>query len=190
MNIEVKDIVIYENLPFDQYKALPGNSFSGIKLEGKTLEPTAKMNLGSEVDNYLNQPGDFNGDIRLVKPIANAIKSRVGNLYFKFRKQVSITATFTYQDMCFQWKGRLDWGLENIIVVDIKVAEDINKTIHFFDYPNQIVGYCLGFKCTQGLILAVNPKNLQTQLKAIRMNYYWWEQQILKFGQPLWKINQ
>lgn len=180
--IEVQNRIIYENLPFEEYLKLPGYSFSTIKADKQIIAKTPKMNLGSNVDSYLNPPGNFDGNINIVKPIALCLKNRVGDLYYKFKKQVSITADFIHEDMRMKYKGRLDWGLERMIVIDIKVSENIFSTINYFGYPNQISGYCLGFECNTGLILSAHPKTYQTNLINITLNYDWWERQILKYG--------
>lgn len=189
----VKNIQIYENVPFDEYLKVPGFSFSWLKAGGTFFQPTAKMNLGSEVDNYLNDPGKCKADLRLVRPIANALISRVGlDLYRLFKKQVSILADFEYKGMRMKYKGRTDWCLLGKIVIDTKVSEDIYKTIQFFAYPDQISGYCLGTLSNIGLILAANPKKIdpvtkmnKTDLINIDIQTKWWEKQILKYGDPI-----
>lgn len=184
--IHVRNLIIYEDLPFEEYLRMPGFSFSHINSGGKYFPTTPKMQLGKDVDAYLNEPQYCcHNDLSLVRPAALALKDRVGPLYSKFRKQVSVTCEFIYDGMIMLFKGRMDWALQNIIVVDTKVSENIKKTIHHFDYPNQISGYCIAFSCPYGLILAVHPTKHHTNLINIPIQLEWWERQILKYGDPL-----
>lgn len=183
--ITVKNIKVYENMDFEDYKLLPGTSFSMIKSDFKEIKVTNKMNLGSQVDCYINNSNNFSGDLRIIKPLAYALKLRVGDLYNKFKKQISVTCDFVYEGMILNYKGRPDWALENLLIVDTKVSDSIDKTIHFFGYPNQISGYCLPFNANKGLILAANPKNNTVKLINIPIKFDWWERQILKYGKPL-----
>lgn len=184
-SILVKNIQYHESVPFEEYLKMPGYSFSGIKNHGKVwTEPTEKMKLGSSVDDYLNDPSRFNGDLSIVKPLALKLKERVGNLYPKFKKQLSITADFYYEGMMMKYKGRTDWAIPNFLVVDIKVSESIKYAIDFFDYPNQISGYCIPMKSNYGILLSINPKTKEVNSINIPLSDLWWKKQILKFGKP------
>lgn len=184
--IEVRNLIVFENLPFEEYLTMPGHSFSHIKTNGQYFPTTPKMQLGKDVDAYMNEPEYCcQNDLSIVRPLAIALKERVGDLYFKFRKQVSVFADFVHQGMCMRYKGRMDWALQKIIVIDTKVAENIKKTIFYFDYPNQISGYCIAFECPAGLILSVHPIKHTTELIQIPVQTAWWEKQILKYGDPL-----
>lgn len=186
--ITVRNLKIIENLPFEDYITLPGISFSTIKYEGKTVAPTRKMMLGSAVDDYLSHQSDTTCDLNLIKPIAQTLISRIGlDLYTKLEKQISVTCDFIFEDMLLRYKGRIDWGLQSIIVIDLKIAENIDKTLFYFDYPNQVSGYSIALSCQNSLILAINPKTLKTDLKHIKVNSYWWERQILRLGAPVWQ---
>lgn len=182
--IKVLHIHKIHDLPFEQYLKIKLPSFSSIKANGKIISPTNKMQLGSDVDCYLNTPKDFNGDLTIVKPIAVALKNRIGNLYNYLNKQISYICDLQFEDMILRCKFRPDWSLENQIVIDIKCSEDIDKTINFFGYPMQISGYCIPVKAKYGLIIAVNPKTKLVKLINITPKFDWWETNILKYGVP------
>lgn len=183
--IRVENLKFYEGVPFEEYLKMPGYSYSWIKSGGQHFKPTSKMNLGSQVDDYLNYQSSFDGDIELIKPTAQVLRQASGDLYPYLKKQLSITADFIYEDILFQYKGRIDWGIYKMIVIDTKVAEDINKTIYYFDYPSQISGYCLALSAPVGIIIAVNPKTKEVTYLNIPIRDYWWRHKILKYGTPI-----
>lgn len=186
--MEVKNRRTWDDIPFADYLKMPGFSFSWLKNNGEFFAPTNKMNLGSQVDNYLNEPERFDGDLDIIKPMAQVIKQRVGDLYYKFDKQQTITADFIHDGMVLNYKGRPDWGYSPYIVIDIKMAENIRKTMYYFRYPDQLTGYARAKDCKAAMILSCSPKTrnniFHPELINVPLNDNWWHQQILKYGKP------
>lgn len=183
----VKNIQYWRNVPFEQYLTMGGVSFSKAKHEGATFTPTEKMRLGTQVDAYLNEPARFDGDIARIKPIAGLLMQRLGSIYHKFEKQLTITADFIHDGMVLHYQGRPDWCMIRSLIVDLKISEGIFYTIDFFGYPDQLSGYAFGAEAKQALILAAHPdvRKKRTDLIRIAISDYWWIKQIEKYGEPI-----
>ena len=172
--------------PFDEYLSLPGISFSGIKSEGEFMSPTKKMVLGTKVHNYLLEPEKYDHeDIEIIKPLAMAIKNRIGPLFRYLTPEMAVLADFVHEGMRMKFKGRGDLVYPGKILIDVKVSEmPLAKAMQFFNYPSQTSGYALGFGCPVALIAQVNPKTKQTTLYNVPIITEWWEKQILRYGEP------
>jgi hypothetical protein len=175
------------NIPFNEYLALPGYSYSGIKNQGAKFEPTAKMQLGTDVHNYLLTPEHYDHkNAAIVKPIALALKQAIGPLFKYLQAEVAITADMVSQGFTMAYKGRIDLIAPGRLVVDVKVTElDIAKAIQFFGYDKQLSGYAIPTKCPAALIVAVNPKTFKTQIANIPIDSQWWEYQVIQNGEVL-----
>lgn len=185
----VKNLTICRNISFDEYLKVPGFSYSWLKNEGRRFEPSTKMRLGSAVDAYLNEPEKFEGNLALIKPLARILKVKVGGLYDKFEKQLSITADFIHEGMVLRYKGRPDWCIIRALVIDLKVSENIKDTIDFFGYPNQLSGYALAIGAYAAQILSIDPVMRRGEHKVDLINIditkEWWERRIIQYGEPL-----
>lgn len=181
--MQVSRVQYYKDLDFETYKSLNGLSYSGIK--GGVFTPTAKMKLGTAVHEYLLEPSKYNHDNReVVKPIADAVSTLLGDALKFAQKEISITCVMEHNDMMLHYKGRIDIYLPNMIV-DLKVSEmDLNKSIPHFGYDRQINGYMLATGAEKGLIVRVNPKTHKIQTKVIAKDTTWWESIIEIHGIP------
>lgn len=140
----------YDNMPFDEYLALPGYSHSSIKNGGQKIERTDAMQLGSLVDGILTDPGSVkmtDPQYKMAKEIAREITSSFGVMMKSLVSQVSFTAELWREvrggKFVLPVKGRLDFLLEGFAVVDLKVtkSKDIRDTMPIFRYDNQLFHY-------------------------------------------------
>lgn len=174
--------------PFDEYLKLEGVSFSDIKQEGK--EPfvaTEKMQLGTKVHNYLLEPEQYRyWDIDIIRPLAVAVKQRIGPLFAYLKPELAVTADFTYGGFVMPYRGRVDLGIPNKIIIDLKVTElKLAKAMEYFDYPFQTSGYALGMNAPVSMIIGIHPKTKQTTLYNIPINQSWWANQIIQRGKAI-----
>ncbi len=179
------NLIIHPSMSFDEYQQLPGHSFSSLKANGKVFQPTAKMALGSSIHNYLMDPAAFKGDVRIVKPLAMALKSCLGSLWEYLLMEVSVTCNFEHEGFIMPYRGRIDLGIPKKIVVDLKIAERIDRTMDYFQYPDQVSGYATSIDAPVAFLIAINPKeyNPKPVVKPIKINMGWWETQILMKGE-------
>lgn len=176
----------YHDINFQEYLALAGYSYSGIKNEGATFEPTAKMQLGTDVHNYLLTPQEYHHEnIKIVRPLAVALKQALGALLKFVKPEQAFTADFTSQGFTMPYKGRVDWLVPERIVVDIKVTElNIAKAIEYFGYDKQLSGYSIGTNSKLAIIASIHPKTLKTTITKVPISSDWWAYQVIQKGNP------
>ena len=179
------DIKIYQDIPFDEYLKLPGYSYSGIKHDGKEFAPSRKMIIGTMVHQYLNEPHRFNGDIRIVKPIATAIIKTLGPLYKHLQYETSICCNFCHHGIIMKYRGRIDAGIRNRIVIDFKIGKDVESSKAFFGYDDQLSGYATAYNAPLALIVACNPEAREPVATVIpvTISHKFWEAQVLLKGE-------
>lgn len=187
--IEIKNLKMKENIAFEDYLLLPGLSFSSIKKQengNAEIITTNKMNFGSLVDAYLLEPNKYTGEnFAAVKACAVAAKKYLGILLENGKKQLSITCNMQFSGMRIKYKGRVDIFAAQT-VIDMKVSElDILKSVNYFHYHNQLSGYALALNCNKSLLFSVHPKKHTVQMISIPTKSDWWEQMILKYGEPV-----
>jgi hypothetical protein len=175
------NIITHENMPFEDYLALPGNSFSGLK-HSQPFEPTPKMRLGTACHNYLMTPQSFVGNLHIVKPLAMALRDVLGSIWHYLKFEVSTTADFEHEGFKMPYKGRIDAGIRNKIVIDFKVGENIKKSMDLFKYPEQLTGYSVAFNADAAFIIAISPKGGKPDIIPVEFNHGWWEEQVLMKG--------
>lgn len=172
-------------LSWDEYKVLPGHSYSNIK--GGTVTPTDKMLLGTAVHDYLLL-GQYTGThpLPLVRAIASKLALKLGVLLPYLQAEVAITADFVHAGLKMPYKGRLDLTVMSQLVIDIKVTQvkNIPGVLKYFGWNHQVSGYSLGSGAKAALLLTVHPGTLETNLFTIPITTDWWEHQIKRFGQP------
>lgn len=178
---------VYEGLTAEEYFALPGFSFSGLKSGGQPFpEPTEKMKLGTDVHNYLLTPEVYHHkNIEIVRPIALALKNAIGDfLIQKLKPELVVTADFHHEGFTLPYKGRVDLSIYGRIIIDLKIGDsDVYKTMDYFRYPDQLSGYAFGLESRASLILHCNPKkkhHVTVVNSPIKKD--WWELQILTYG--------
>lgn len=177
-----------KNIPFDDYLKIPGTSYSDIKNEGKEFKaPSQKMQLGTNVHNYLLTPQEYmQEDARIVKPIALALKNQLGDLLPYLWPELVVTCNFVQSGFNMLYRGRIDLGIPDRLVIDIKVTEmPIRKGIEYFGYDRQQSGYAIGIGAKVALIVAINPKTLRIEIVNIPIKSDWWENQIIQKGEPI-----
>jgi hypothetical protein len=187
----VTNVEILRDVTMEEYLAIPRMSHSGLRNNGKIFTPSPAVRLGSSVDNYLNDPKRFEGELSIVRPLAAILKREVGELYPLLEKQVVVLADFIHNDKVLRYKGRPDWCMVDTIVIDTKVAANVNETMHWFGYPNQVTGYCLAVGAPVGYILAVSPKrkdqfgnNIVDKI-IIHPSEVYWENMVHLHGEQL-----
>lgn len=181
-------------MPWQEYAALPGYSFSYLKREVGGQSPyftmTDKMRLGSLVDAILMQPDEINMKDPLfsdAKLIAGEILAIWGKQIAGFKCQMSYSGAVNYAGVSMQTKGRSDWELPGHAIVDLKITEatDVRSLIMFMGYDNQQNNYCALAGVPVAYILAYNPK-LRRCLPLVSLPYnpdnQFWKDKVLKFG--------
>lgn len=187
--MQVQNLKLLKTYPFEDYLKLPGYSYSGLRNEGKSFgPPTAKMQLGTHVHNYLMTPREYEfDDLHIVKPLAAALKAKLGPLLKYMEPELAVTADFVHEGFSMPYKGRIDLPIVNRIVVDVKVSEmPIQKGIEFFGYDFQLTGYAVAIGAPVALILSVHPaKPNDVKVTNIPIRKEWWQYQIKRYGTPI-----
>jgi hypothetical protein len=182
--MQIKNFKKHPGISFEEYRALPGLSYSGIK-KGDFV-PTKKMMLGTAVHNYILEPDKYNGANReIVIPIARIILAQIGELVKHMETELSVTCNMEHEGLSMQYKGRIDMIRPGKLLIDLKISEiPLGRSIDHFGYGEQLTGYCLATNTPVGIIVRVCPKTLKTEKAMIRQNPAFWERQICKFGIP------
>lgn len=185
--MEVKNLQLLKDVPFEDYLAMPGWSYSNIRNEGVVFDaPTKKMQLGTHVHNYLLTPEEYKyDDIEIVKPLATAVKHRLGALMAHLTPELAVICDFVCNGFNMRYKGRLDLSVPNLIVVDLKVSEQpLPVGIKYFGYDKQLSGYALAIGAKVAIIISIHPKKKTISVYNIPINVGWWENQVLQKGEP------
>lgn len=186
--MEVKNLKLFPTCPFDEYLEMPGWSYSGIRSQGKIFEaPTMKMNLGTKVHKFLLEPREYDySEIDIVKPLAGALKAKVGPLMKYAKPELVVTADFIHNGFCMKYKGRIDFPVIPRIIIDFKVSEmPIQKSVPYFGYDIQQSGYALACGCPLALIMSIHPKTKYISIYNVPISAKWWEWQIIQKGEPI-----
>lgn len=186
--MQVKQRMIMNNILFEDYLEMEGWSYSSIKNEGVPFNPpTAKMQLGTHVHNYLLTPEEYSfDDIAIVKPLATVIAQRIGVLMRYLRPELAVQATFSHAGFDMKYKGRLDLCIPDRIVIDLKVSEQpLPVGIKYFGYDKQLSGYAMAIGAKAALIVGIHPKTKKITTYNIPIDAAWWEYEILKRGEPV-----
>lgn len=190
--MQVFNVQFYPDIPFEDYLALPGYSFSWLKSGGQKIEPTPKMRLGTMVHTYLLSAREYDhGEgSELVRPLAVALKGILKPVLNYCTPELAVTADFVYEGMVLKYKGRIDLPVVSkphlSLVIDIKVTEqDVRKGIDFFHYDFQVSGYALPIGASKAVIVGVNRKTKAVQVVPVKVETGFWERMTLKYGQPI-----
>lgn len=179
------NLIIHRDLTFEQYLQMPGNSFSGLKANGKVFTPTIKMRLGTQVHQYLTDETAFTGDVRIIKPLAMALKSAIGSLWEHLQHRICVTCDFEHENFVMPYKGEIDSGIVGRIVLDYKIGERVRRSMDYFGYKNQLAGYATAINAPLALIIAINPKeyNPKPDIIPVNIDTSWWCEKVLLNGQ-------
>lgn len=184
--MEVRNTIYHREMPFAEYLALPGTSYSSIK--GFVGSPTPGMSLGTKVHQYLLEPTKYTWeDANIVREIAAAIRPVLGAALAVLEKEIAFTSKFHYNGFILQYKGRADMLLVGKIVVDLKVLSGaLQPAIDRFGYGDQIPGYGLATGSATGLIVAYNRarKRVETKLIPTNSGLAYWQYQTVHRGIP------
>lgn len=181
---QVDNTQYYRDMPFEEYLKIEGVSFSSIK--GFNGTPSEGMRLGTRVHNYLNEPALYDWEqAELVRPIAGAVRGKLGTAYKYMEKELAFTSEFHYMGMILKYKGRADLIKVNNVLVDYKVlAGGLDSAIERFGYDKQISGYCLATGCRLGIIIAWNKAKRKIETRTITPDPTFWMHHVVKLGRP------
>lgn len=190
--MQVQNLKCLPTCPFDEYLAMPGWSYSGIRSQGKTFEaPTKRMQLGTKVHQYILEPEkhQYDEDQNIVQPLAAALKSKVGPLLKHSQPELVVTADFIHNGFCLKFKGRIDLPVIPRIIIDFKVSEmPLYKFVEYFGTDNQLSGYALATGCPLAMVISINPnpkKRQEIQIHNVPISTKWWEYQVVSKGEPI-----
>lgn len=191
--INYSEIKKHDNLEWGSYLSLPGHSYSFLKSEryglNKPVQETDKMRIGTLVDAIIT-----GGKIDMASPlypaardIASKIVGMFGSMITRFEKQVSYSATMEYQGFKIQTRGRLDFLLPGIAVVDLKVtqAKDVRPIIRHFGYDNQLWHYGKMAGVKKGYLMVHSVPLKKTEIIVIDISSNtneFFAEKIIKFG--------
>lgn len=189
-----QNIVRYDNIDFKEYLKLNGQSHSGLKNNytgvKEAITITDNIRIGSLVDGILTEPKSVNYSDPLyqyAKSLAFELKNFFGDLISILKPQVSYTAEISLEQFMMKVKGRLDFLLEGIATLDIKItkSKDIDALIEFMGYKNQLWHYSkLAGTPKAYLIIYSIPlkKVIVKEVDAQSDTNAFWENKIIDFG--------
>lgn len=188
--IKFSNIKRFDNLPFNEYLKTEGYSYSFLKREQfgsiSEFKPTAKVELGKLVDAILTQPDEidiYSPQLKTAEKIANALATNFPIQHFE--SQVSLSCDMEYAGLKMPFRGRLDWGLKDIAVIDLKVTAEKNlrSVINHMGYDNQLFGYCGAYGVKLGYILIYSSTTDKYDLIQMPLNgEQFWKEKIMKYG--------
>lgn len=197
--IHYKNVIRFDNLSFEDYLNIPAHSHSFLKREktgvAESLFRSEAIRMGSLVDAILTDPAkaDINDPLySTAKNIAAEIKLKFGAFIKHFKRQVSYTADICLGNFVMPTKGRLDFLLENIAVIDLKItkSKDIDGLISFMGYENQLWHYSKLAGVSKAYLLIYSIPHRKTFIKHINCNCSnsFWEEKIIIFGRVQEKV--
>lgn len=193
----------YEGIAFSDYLNYEGYSHSFLKYQRfgivEPKEITLNMQVGSLVDGILSEPDKVDMAhpfYKSAKAIAYELQKKYGDLIKSFKKQVSYTGTLEYNGFTLPTKGRLDFKLDKVAVIDLKVtwSKDVKPLINYMGYANQLFGYCKMAGLNKGYIMIYSVPLRQTSIIEIPIGdtNQFWEEAIMNFGtlKPTMYVNR
>jgi PDDEXK-like domain of unknown function (DUF3799) len=205
--IEYSNIQKFPSLDFEQYLSTPGFSHSTLKSmrDGivKPFNVTDKVKVGKIVDTI--RTGDVtNVDItdplfKIASDIAECIRVEFGNTFLSgLTSQLSYSAQMQelQTGLKFVVKGRPDWELGRLAVIDLKVTFDkskdrfgLEKLIEYMGYDRQLWNYGkLGNKKSHYLIMhSVHLRKTfvfkrLTKVEDVLKAEDWWSEKVIEYG--------
>jgi hypothetical protein len=188
--IVVTNLKYYSDLDFDEYLAIKGYSFSGLKMleSGKAITPSEGMKLGTRVHNFLLEPHKYDQvDYSIVTKIGGELKKFLGPAIKFLEKEVAFTCTMEYGGMELTYKGRADLLYKGKLIIDLKVLSGrLKQATERFGYQRQLSGYAIATGINNILLLSYNKSlrvdNIEHQMFS--PNQDWWMYVITKYGTP------
>lgn len=194
--IQYSNIKRIDALDFDIYKRMPGYSFSFLKNEDfgrpQEEEETYKIRVGKIVDAILTEDGNVDmkcEEYPIARSIAIKIKEKFGAYIKNFHKQPSFTADLTFQNHVMPSRGRLDYLLPRVAVVDLKVTfeKKYKELIRYMQYNDQQWNYANMAQVKRKYIMIHSvPLGItdMIDLGVVTPRNEFWESKVLKFGIP------
>lgn len=194
--ITYTNIQSFDDIAFGEYLKLPGYSQSYLKAEKNGIAPgvnvTDNMRLGTMVDNILTNPKEVDYDSDLFdagKSIALEIRKHWGAFIDRFSKQKNYVAEAEYQGFYMPVRGRLDFLLPKLAVIDLKCTNTKLKAIpglvEFMGYENQLWHYASLSQVKRAYLLIYSRPDKETKLFTVDVSNpvnYFWADKITKFG--------
>lgn len=195
-SIQYSNIKRIDALDFDIYKKMPGYSFSFLKNEdfgrAQEVNETFKIKVGKIVDAILTEDGNVDmmcEEYAIARSIAIKIKEKFGAYIKHFHKQPSFVADLNYQNLVMPSRGRLDYLLPRLAVVDLKVTFEKNwkGLIKYMRYEDQQWNYANMAEVKRKYIMIHSVPLGTTEmvdLGVVTPRNEFWESKVLKFGIP------
>ena len=195
--IRHENIKKFTDVEFEKYLAMPGFSNSFLKSEVNGVSAgivvSEAMRVGSMVDAILTEPHkvDMTSPFYATgREIAIKVKKEFGDLISKFSPQVNFIGDIVYEEQGFEYrmptKGRLDWYVENEIVIDLKItkSKDPRALIEFMQYKEQLWHYSRISKAKSAFIIIHSRPLKKTNLIQIDVSgeSTFWKEKTMKFG--------
>lgn len=191
--ILLTDIQQHHNIPFEHYLKMPGYSTSFLKKEKNGVAAdfvkTDKIKVGSLVDSILTEPHKVNMSDKLypfARDIAFKIKETFGDMFKQMHAQVSFTGTAEHKGFKMPIRGRLDFLLPKLAVIDLKVtyAKNLEDLIKFMRYKEQVYLYSKFAGVTKAylFIYCVPLKTCTVHFIDCSGHNDWWSEKIINFG--------
>lgn len=192
--IQYQDIFRFDNRDFKEYLSFDGYSHSGLKNNTtgvkEAITITDNIRIGSLVDGILTDPGTVKMTDPLypfAKDLAFEIKSYFGQYIKVLKSQVSYVATMKMGEFEMRVKGRLDFLLENIATLDIKItkSKDVDALIKFMGYENQLWHYSKMALTPQAYLIIYSIPLKRVIVKSVDVSSNtneFWTSKILDFG--------
>src|SRR4051812_4975343 len=192
--ITYNNIKKYERLDWIEYLRLAAFSHSFLKQERSgivaDLNITENIRIGKLVDAILTDPA--HADITdplypVAREIAYYIEKQFGKLIKHFESQVSYSALMQYNGFTMITKGRLDWLLKDIAVIDLKITKsrNIRSVIEYMGYKNQVYHYARLAEVPKGYLMVHSIPLRKTELIKIDCSgneNQFWAEKIIHFG--------
>jgi len=184
----------YERLGWIEYLRLAGFSHSFLKQERSGIVAdfniTENIRIGKLVDAILTDAGsaDMSDPLYPVaREIAYYIEKQFGKLIKHFESQVSYSALMQYNGFTMITKGRLDWLLKDIAVIDLKVTKsrNIRSVIEYMGYKNQVYHYARLAEVPKGYLMVHSIPLRKTELIKVDCSgneNQFWQEKIIHFG--------
>jgi hypothetical protein len=188
-------------MPFDEYLKVQGYSYSFLKsnIKGvvKYFEQTEKIQIGKLVDAILTDPtkADMSDpNYNACREIVYKLKSLFGDVIQLCEAQVSYCAKVSYRGLSIYSKGRLDFLLKNVCVIDLKVTSEknVDALIEYMGYQNQLWHYAKMAQVKKAYLLIYSRPLKQVIVKTIDVtsdSNTFFENKIIDFGRVPELIN-
>jgi hypothetical protein len=199
--IKIYDQKKYLDLDFRDYIKLPGYSTSFLKREvngtGKTIEISDKIKIGKLVDAILTEPKNVvmaDPLYPMARDIAYEIKNTFGDIIRGLKSQISYTGIMEHNGFYIPVKGRLDFELEKLAALDLKItySKNIESLIDFMQYKEQMFCYSglastVEHPVTKAFLLVYCVPTRKCSVHYIDCSNAspWWCEKIIKFGNVL-----